>query len=702
MSPTVRFRIAPELLLLVLLVAWLAPAAAEVPLHHELTVRLLPDQGRLLVRDRLPLPLPDRFQLNAATLLSVQGGQVQALDDGGNGRLPLYQLRTDPAADHLLLEYQVEVGAMPAHSEHGMPLAVLDGQGAFLDGAAGWYPRFGSGPLSFELRVEGLPAGWEVVSQGERLTEAGRILWRAQAPQEEIYLLAGPFSLYRSAHRGIELQVFLLQPDAELAQRYLDAMGAYFDWYGGLIGAYPYPKFAVVENRWQTGYGMPSFTLLGSQVLRLPFILTSSLPHEILHNWWGNGVYIDPAAGNWGEGLTAYLADHLLRERDGAGAAYRRQALERYASFAAEGRDFPLADFRARHDEASQAVGYGKALMLFHMLRLELGDAGFIAGLRAFWQQWRFRAASFDDLRVSFAGVAGGMPRALAGQWLERPGAPSLALHIPAPPAEADGAYLLRLELSQQQQGEPYPLQVPLVLQFADGSQQTRMLPLPGRQASFALRLDTPPARMDVDPWFDLFRLLDPAERPSALGRLFGASRQLVVLPSAASAESQAAWRELAEGWQRRYGNVEVVTDGQLSDLPDDTAVWLLGWDNALLPEARQRLQGAGQALSAGEVVIEGGSYPRSGFVSVLLDPDNSRPPLGFVGADTPDAIRGLARKLPHYGGYGRLVFGAGDLQNRLKQKLPVQRSPLSALFGPLDPGPPQEPRRSLILSAGD
>ena len=58
---------------------------------------------------------------------------------------------------------------------------------------------------------------------------------------------------------------------------------------------------------------MPSFTLLGAKVIRLPFIVSSSYPHEILHNWWGNGVFVDVQQGNWCEGLTAYLADHLLQ-----------------------------------------------------------------------------------------------------------------------------------------------------------------------------------------------------------------------------------------------------------------------------------------------------------------------------------------------------------------------------------------------------
>ena len=73
-----------------------------------------------------------------------------------------------------------------------------------------------------------------------------------------------------------------------------------------------------MENFWETGYGMPSFTLLGPQVIRFPFILTSSYPHEILHNWWGNSVFVDYPTGNWCEGLTAYMADHLMKEQVGS------------------------------------------------------------------------------------------------------------------------------------------------------------------------------------------------------------------------------------------------------------------------------------------------------------------------------------------------------------------------------------------------
>ena len=85
---------------------------------------------------------------------------------------------------------------------------------------------------------------------------------------------------------------------------------------------------------------MPSFTLLGEQIIRFPFILESSYPHEILHNWWGNSVYPDYATGNWSEGLTAYLADHLFRAINGTGHEYRKEMLARYKNYVSEASDF--------------------------------------------------------------------------------------------------------------------------------------------------------------------------------------------------------------------------------------------------------------------------------------------------------------------------------------------------------------------------
>jgi hypothetical protein len=694
-----------RVLLGLLWLACTAPLQAAGAMHHDLQVRIDAEQATLSVEDRIRLPAdgPAELRFILADTLEpvVEGAALQPLDHNERARFREYRLIPQGLPGEVRLRYTGSLPAGSRRAEHGMPLAVLGPDGAFLDNASAWYPWFGPAPVTFRLSVE-LPPGWTAVSQGRRSASAGRVVWEALTPQEDIYLLAGPYRRYAETHRGHELEVYLLDDDPELAARYLRVLGQYLDFYSALLGDYPYPKFAVVENRWQTGYGMPSFTLLGSRVLRLPFILHSSLPHEILHNWWGNGVYLDLSGGNWSEGLTAYLADHLIKEAQGQGAEYRRQALERYANFAAEGRDFPVRAFRARHDDATQAVGYGKTLMLYHMLRRELGDGGFVAALRAFWAQYQFREASFDDLRSVVAQTAGGPVAALAAPWLEQAGAPELRIRALQAEPLPGGDYGLRLELQQIQDGVVYPLRVPVAVQLA-GEQLPRRftLVMDGRDAALEVTLPARPLRVDVDPEFELFRLLDAAERPPALGRLFGARQQWLVLPADAPAEQLAAWRALAEGWQRRYGNVRVVEDRGIDRLPEDAAAWLLGWDNRWLRRVSDRFSGAGQALQPDGLQLRGQAYPATDYAVVGLDPDNGRPPLGLVGAGSAAEIAALARKLPHYGTYGRLVFARPDMDNRLRETLPVARSPLSRVLAEADPGPPPPAGQPLAALAG-
>src|SRR4029077_5419632 len=248
--------------------------------------------------------------------------------------------------------------------------------------------------------------------------------WSVATPTEEVHLIAAPFTEYSRDAGAVKAFAFLRKPDQALAERYLEATAQYLEMYNRLLGPYPYSKFALVENFWETGYGMPSFTLLGEQVIRFPFILHSSYPHELLHNWWGNGVFVDGAGGNWCEGLTAYLADHLIAEQRGQGAEHRRAILQRVTDYVTPENDFPLSRFQSRHNAATEAVGYGKAAMVWNMLRQKVGDAQFIKALQRFYPDNRFRLASYDDLRMSFEAVSGLDLRAFFDQWIRDVGTP--------------------------------------------------------------------------------------------------------------------------------------------------------------------------------------------------------------------------------------------------------------------------------------
>ncbi|MFB0508480.1 MAG: M1 family metallopeptidase, partial [Thermodesulfobacteriota bacterium] len=429
---------------------------AQEPVRHDLRVTLYPEEQRLTVKDTLTVPedlLPDLpFLLHRGLEPSSPTPGVRIVRVTGKPEtIPLESFRVTlpPGKKTFVLEYGGNIyhPLAPYGKEHArgfkQTAGMISREGVYLARSSFWYPIFGEGLLIFTLQVE-VPPGWNAISQGDRTlyargVDTTSLRWESPEPQEEIFIVAGKFTQYRQPAGRAEAMVFLRTPDRDLAKRYLDATARYIALYEKLIGPYPYGKFALVENFWETGFGMPSFTLLGPKVIRFPFILHSSYPHEILHNWWGNSVFPDYTKGNWAEGLTAYLSDHLIKGERGSAVEYRQATLQKYADYVLSGRDFPLAQFRSRHSSPSETVGYGKSLMFFHMLRMRLGDEAFVKGLRDFYQENRFRFASFDDLRSSFEGTSGKDLRSEFNQWVTQPGAPKIKVSRAKVEPEGDG-----------------------------------------------------------------------------------------------------------------------------------------------------------------------------------------------------------------------------------------------------------------------
>ncbi len=707
-----------------------ASGAGAALLHHQLDISLDPAASHIEVRDTVTLPpgTPRVLEFALHPHLEVQlidaGGQLEERSAGAGSAAPQnaaelrprhYRLRLPAGQQRVTLRYAGRI-AHPLQQQgeeyarsFEQTRGVISTEGVFLAGSSYWYPQFANQLMTFDLRVQ-LPADWKGMSQGLRLNQTkeanGRDeYWRCSTPQQEIYLIAGTFSEYTSSAGGILAQVLLRHPEPELAQTYLDATHRYIKLYSELIAPYPFEKFALVENFWQSGYGMPSFTLLGSQVIRFPFILGSSYPHEILHNWWGNSVYVDYTSGNWAEGLTSYLADHLIKEQRGEGAEYRRTLLQKYADYVDAGRDFPLTAFRGRHSARTQAVGYGKTLMLFHMLRRQLGDATFLEGLQAFYQQHRFQVASFSDLENTYNRVAKQSTEAFFAQWVERSGAPELRIRE-AQIKNTDGGYRLSAVVEQVQSGAAYRLRLPVAVQMENvaGAWQTDV-EITGRRQRLEFDLPAPPLRLDVDPEFDIFRRLHRDEIPPAVSQAMGAERVLLVLPAEAPRAMQQAYRTLAESWRdNRPEQVSIAFDNSLEQLPEQSAVWLFGWRNRFRPQLQLALQDQDFAVAGDSARIEQTRLEAAQHSVVVLArrPAHPEHAFGWLAASDAAAVPGLGRKLPHYGRYSYLAFTGDAPDNVLKGQWPVVDSPLSIRFGEDDvvaaSAPAQlAPRRPLV-----
>ncbi|HSL91121.1 MAG TPA: hypothetical protein VK863_00610, partial [Candidatus Limnocylindrales bacterium] len=341
-------------------------------------------------------------------------------------------------------------------------------RGVFLSEEAGWYPDLPGSTPTWRVRIE-TGEGIDAVTAGKllRRSASGGIAvseWGIDQPLPGIALSAGAYRIREGNAGDIKLYTYFYPESDPLSENYLKAAAGFLDLHRNLFGPYPFDKFAVVENFFPTGYGFPSFTLLGSTVVRLPFIVETSLGHEIAHSWWGNGVRVDNRGGNWSEGLVTYVADHFYRERTSpaAGRDYRIKLLRDYATLVPPVTDFPLKEFTGRVNPASQAVGYGKAAMVFHMAKCRAGNGPFWRGLRAVAREKLFQAATWDDFdRALFRDRAAGAS-SFFRQWVERPGAPVLALKDVSA-ERADGRWKVTGRLIQEK--PYYELQVPLRLE---------------------------------------------------------------------------------------------------------------------------------------------------------------------------------------------------------------------------------------------
>ncbi len=690
------------------IVVWFSGVVyAGEPLHHQLEVEIKPTLSSLEVTDTLKI----KAGINNKTLVFKLHSalKIEKIEISGNAASfkkikrgvtdsgvswAAYQFSLPQEGGTVQIAYAGQIGhqVSPGEKEYARSISETPGLihpgGAYLAATSLWYPYFGDDLITFDLQVT-VPADWEAISQGERKKhiksdEKTLVKWQEQAPQDEIFLIAGQYQEYTQQHGQVEAMVFLRKADPALAQKYLETTGQYVGMYSKLLGPYPYKKFALVENFWESGYGMPSFTLLGSRIIRFPFILHSSFPHEILHNWWGNGVYVDYQQGNWAEGLTAYLADHLVKEQRGQGIVERRNVLQKYTDYVGEEEDFPLAGFRSRHSSATEAVGYGKTLMLFHMLRQKMGDDSFVRALRRFYREYRFKRASYEDLEEVFSKVYGQSLKPFFYQWVRQAGAPELQLALTQIIKQRD-AYELQLTIKQIQVGAAYQLDVPVsvTLDGVEAAFQT-IVHLDGASSDVSIKVPARPVQVDVDSEFDIFRRLDSREIPAALSQGFGSEQVLLVLPKAASMELANAYLAMAKAWQQSQpGNWQLMYDTDLTHLPKDKTVWLLGWDNRFFSEFKRALPKDQVDLKATSVRIDNTLFNKSEHSLVLTarDPENPERTLLWLGSNRADALPGLGRKLPHYRKYSYLAFTGEAPSNMLKGQWRVSTSPLSQSF---------------------
>ena len=634
----------------------LPAAAATAPVAaHQISVRIEPDTRFIQGKDSIRFDAPHAATLVLSARLHVDSLAVDGRRIGLSGKPDgRFQRITLPAARRIDLRWSGTLAPLERNLDHRGTLGYTEPasgkEGTFLSSGSGWYPAVDGSPERYSLELD-LPAAQRGLVPGRLIgeREAGgryRARFEFREPAEGITLIAGPYRIDErrvrtAAGSGLRLRTYFHAEIAGLASGYLESVAAYLDLYERWIGAYPFSEFSVVSSPTPTGFGLPTLTYLGIDVLRLPFIRATSLGHEVLHNWWGNGVYPDYAHGNWSEGLTNFMADYAYRERESprAASAMRLAWLRDYAAMP-PGDDAPLIRFTSRTHGASQIVGYNKSAMLFFMLRDIVGDAAFDQGVRAFWSTHRFRSASWDDLRGAFESASGRNLAAFFEQWLERTGAPNLRIADAKAEPVAGG---WRLSVALEQGAPAYALSVPLAVRTA-GGEITRRVELSRERGNAVLELAAEPLQVALDPELRLMRRLAEAEAPPILRDAMLAVHPQLVTP-AGDAAMQAAARNLATRLlERTQASGPRASTLLVAGLHADIDAWLASEGVAVRPAMLAATRGSAQVwtMRAGD-----------GRIIVLISVRDAQ------------SLAALSAPLPHYGQQSYLVFEGARMLER-------------------------------------
>jgi len=692
-------------------------SSATITAHH-LTVELIPDSHELIARDLVQLRMDDQAKTVSFALaptlrldsivMPTEAASGQVAQDGQ----PLAftsQILSQPATQHitvtlpvthteslsLLWTYRGTINDPPREPRHlrfvtpSETSGHIGPEGIYLSSESQWYPDIDGSMSRFRLDATVL-ANWKVVTQGKEEsanTENGKThsRWIIREPSEALSLVANRFVAtsrdWKSPDgRMIQLSTYLLPDNAQLADEYLDATQKYLEAYIPLLGSYPFEKFAVVENFFASGLGMPSFTLLGSGSIKRHYVQPYALGHEIVHSWIGNAVFNRIDRGNWVEGLTTYLANYYWHELVGdrqQARDQRRQMVQGYNLYVTPEQDYPVTRFRQKHDERDNAIGYQKAAMVFHHLRGEVGDQIFWQGLKKFVVQYRGRHADWSDIERVFTDESGQDLRWFFRQWVEQAGAPALSIGTAIGRAGGAGNAPFELDASLAQIVPLMRVSVPIRIRLDDRREETVIVPVRGSSEKVVVPLPAVPTAVEIDPDYTVFRRIERDALPPVLNHYVTDARRTVLMAFADQSTSPSPFRDVLarldaqDGQKPEAERAALVSLTSQQLLPREGSVLLLGDSEQRVPIQAMIAPHCGTRVSLKDTgfAIDGTSYESPG-AAVLLTCHRKDVPGSVVTlfyATSPQAVARVARLLFFYGWNSVVVFKDGSVLSRLE-----------------------------------
>lgn len=184
-----------------------------------------------------------------------------------------------------------------------------------------------------------------------------------------------------------------------------------------LFGEYPFinDKYGVAEILWQNG-AMESQTItgVGGNFISGMNFYESMIIHEVAHHWWGNSVTPKTWKDVWlNEGFATYSEALYFEKTTGFNSLKST-----------------MNSFKLKIDSDSKQTLYNPGINLFsstvynkgawvlHMLRKEIGDSLFFAGIKTYYNKYKYSNANTTDLINLFETISHRKLDKFFNQWV--------------------------------------------------------------------------------------------------------------------------------------------------------------------------------------------------------------------------------------------------------------------------------------------
>jgi hypothetical protein len=405
--------------------------------------------------------------------------------------------------------------------------------------SAEWYP-FPVVEDFFTARIKIIvPPAYSVISNGvlveqsvlngvPRVTEIDQagspcLVYETKRPVKYLSFLVGKLNSLAQHDSSSPPVALYASSDVRSVRKYLlEEAVRILEFYESRFGAFPFENLRVVQRLWQTtgGHSPASFIILndlprvaGSEPgLRERLMGTSNSPvdlssqwreyflaHEIAHQWWGQGVSWARYRDQWlSEGMAQYSSILYLQSKYGDEAL--GEILKKFSRWTEKksrwgpitlGSRLSFTDF-----QAYQAIIYDKTALVLNMLRDLLGDEVFFAGLREFFDAFRFSAASTGQFKKTMEKVSGRSLNDFFRVWFDSHTLPDAQVLCRVDKREAGS--LLKIKVAQLNEAFVFPLRIGWVDE--SGARRQEKVEVNKKSQEFELAVSGAPGKLEVNP----------------------------------------------------------------------------------------------------------------------------------------------------------------------------------------------------------